>query len=239
MIHVDGRHVRFTPPDGAAYLIGDFTDWDERPIPLDGPVTLEFPCGAYVEYAFLDGGGAPLADPDTSVRPSHPWYDYHRSLTLSENRYSAPSQRWSLSGAVSELTLVSPVGGRPHRYQVYEPPTQPQATVSRHDPSASTWTRARSSGSSPATAGSPRCWPTGDTHIATGSTPAVTTGQPGSRGSSPGWSTCSARAESGGVADDDGDLCCAAALDGTMSRPANKGPGPGTSEARMVPVKLA
>jgi hypothetical protein len=49
MIEIGERCVTFTPPEGAAYLIGDFTDWDERPLPIPEPVTIEFPEGAYVE----------------------------------------------------------------------------------------------------------------------------------------------------------------------------------------------
>jgi enterochelin esterase family protein len=54
MIEIHSRSATFIPPSSAAYLIGDFTDWDETPLPITGPITLEFPQGAYVEYAFLD-----------------------------------------------------------------------------------------------------------------------------------------------------------------------------------------
>jgi hypothetical protein len=49
MIEIQERYVRFTPPEGAAYLIGDFTDWDEKPLPIPEPVTVEFPEGASIE----------------------------------------------------------------------------------------------------------------------------------------------------------------------------------------------
>jgi enterochelin esterase-like enzyme len=122
VIEVHGRRVTFTPPEGAAYLMGDFTDWDERPIRLDGPLDLEFPCGAYVEYAFMDGDGEPIADPDNPVRPRHPWYDYHRAVTLPGNGYRPPSEPQPIEGAVSEHVLDSPSHGRRQRYVVYEPP---------------------------------------------------------------------------------------------------------------------
>lgn len=54
MVEVKGNFVTFTPPNDAAYLIGDFTDWDEILLPIHGPLTIEFPRGAYVEYAYLD-----------------------------------------------------------------------------------------------------------------------------------------------------------------------------------------
>jgi enterochelin esterase-like enzyme len=127
VIGIDGRRVTFTAPDGAAYLMGDFTDWDERPIPLDGPVTLEFCCGGYVEYAFLDARGGPVADPENPVRPRHPWYDYHRSLTLPGNRYHSPSDWRPVHGTISEHVLDS--RRRRQRYWIYEPPSEPRSTM--------------------------------------------------------------------------------------------------------------
>lgn len=128
MIEIDGHHVTFTPPPRAEYIIGDFTDWDERPLTLDGPLTLEFPCGAYVEYAFMDAAGEPLADPDNPVRPRHPWYEYHRALSLPGNTYREPS----LSGrqcTLSEHVLDSPSSGRRQRYWIYDPAEPARSTL--------------------------------------------------------------------------------------------------------------
>jgi len=72
MIEIQDRCVTFTPPESAAYLIGDFTDWDERPLPIREPVTIEFPEGAYIEYAFLDANKQPMTDPTNSRRPKIP-----------------------------------------------------------------------------------------------------------------------------------------------------------------------
>ena len=63
MVEIRGRYVTFLPPKGAAFLMGDFTDWDEAPLPISGSVTIDFPEGAYVEYAFLDANKCPLPDP--------------------------------------------------------------------------------------------------------------------------------------------------------------------------------
>ncbi len=63
MVEVHNRYVTFHPPAGAKYLVGDFTDWNRRPIPIEKPVTLEFPAGAYVEYAFLDENQQPFPWP--------------------------------------------------------------------------------------------------------------------------------------------------------------------------------
>lgn len=51
MVEVQGRYVTFIPPAQARFLIGDFTDWDKKPMPISKPITLEFPAGAYLEYA--------------------------------------------------------------------------------------------------------------------------------------------------------------------------------------------
>ena len=82
MIEIKGRQVTFVPPAEAQYLIGDFTDWQERPVPISGPLTLEFPPGAYVEYAFLDNQGRPFADPDNPKAAQNPWWTYPRAIEL-------------------------------------------------------------------------------------------------------------------------------------------------------------
>jgi enterochelin esterase-like enzyme len=81
---VHGRFVTFTAPPGATALIGDFTDDTDRPIQLEagGSVTLEFPRAAFVEYAFLDGGGKRLADPTNTLGAEHPWYKEYRAVAL-------------------------------------------------------------------------------------------------------------------------------------------------------------
>jgi enterochelin esterase family protein len=72
VVRIGRRTATFFPPSGAWALIGDFTDWERNPIPLDGPLTLEFPEGAYVEYAFLDREGQPFPDPDNPERADNP-----------------------------------------------------------------------------------------------------------------------------------------------------------------------
>ncbi|TBH21902.1 alpha/beta hydrolase [Thermus thermamylovorans] len=92
MVRVDGREVTFFPPPGAVALVGDFTDWRRNPIPLAGPLTLELPEGAYVEYAFLDEEGRPFPDPDNPERADNPWWPYARALRLPGHRLEAPPE---------------------------------------------------------------------------------------------------------------------------------------------------
>ncbi|MDM7325005.1 MAG: alpha/beta hydrolase-fold protein, partial [Thermus sp.] len=73
-------------------LMGDFTDWERNPIPLTGPVTLEFPEGAYVEYAFLDAKGRPFPDPDNPEKADNPWWTYPRAIRLPGHRFEAPPE---------------------------------------------------------------------------------------------------------------------------------------------------
>ncbi len=80
MVEIEDRFVTFIPPGDAAYLIGDFTDWDDESLPIAGPVTIEFPPGAYVEYAYLDANKRPLADPTNHQKPKNPWHDFDRAL---------------------------------------------------------------------------------------------------------------------------------------------------------------
>lgn len=133
MIQVHSRSVTFIPPSGAAYLMGDFTDWDETPLPITGPMTLEFSQGAYVEYAFLDMNKQPLADPENYQMPKNPWYEYHRAFTLSQNRFVEPPRPHIFRGRVTEQTIASSVFACQHHYYVYEPPISPAATVYVHD----------------------------------------------------------------------------------------------------------
>lgn len=129
MIEIRECCVTFTPPEGAAYLIGDFTDWDERPLPIPEPVTLEFPEGAYIEYAFLNANKHPMTDPTNPRRPKSPWYDYHRSMTLPQNCFKAPPQPQTFRGSVQEHVLDSRFLDGRRTYYVYDPPGSASATL--------------------------------------------------------------------------------------------------------------
>lgn len=86
-VSADGTLVTFTPPPRAVALVGDFTDWRKRP-PIgvvDGqPVTLRLPRDSWVEYAWLDAGGQPFADPDNPRRSLNPWWPYPRAALVGE-----------------------------------------------------------------------------------------------------------------------------------------------------------
>jgi 1,4-alpha-glucan branching enzyme len=101
------RSATFVPPANAAYLIGDFTDWDERPLPLSKPLTLKFPEGAYVEYAFLDAHMRPFADPQNHQRPKYPWYEYHRAFSLPRNRFQEPPRPLHFGGTIVPYDVCS------------------------------------------------------------------------------------------------------------------------------------
>ncbi|HTI15389.1 MAG TPA: alpha/beta hydrolase-fold protein [Dictyobacter sp.] len=129
MIEIHGCKVTFYPPAGAAYLMGDFTDWDETPLPISAAITLEFPPGAYIEYAFLDAQKRPVADPDQLQRPEHAWYEYHRCVTLPGNMFTAPSRSVKLRGQLIQQTLTSKVFGTQRTCYLYEPCVPPQMTL--------------------------------------------------------------------------------------------------------------
>jgi enterochelin esterase family protein len=132
MVEVHTRSVVFHPPQGACFLVGDFTDWDRKPIPIDKPLTLEFPSGAYVEYAFLDEQKKPFPDPDNPHKAQNPWWTYPRAIELPGFRYTAPHQP-SRPVEVHRHRLESKAFGTPRRYYVYNPPTPAQATLYVHD----------------------------------------------------------------------------------------------------------
>lgn len=128
MVQITPRHVTFIPPARATHLIGDFSDWDKKPIRLAGPISLEFPPRAYLEYAFLDASGTPFADPDNPHKAQNPWWNYPRAVVLPgfvEPAALLPSQ----SVNVQRHRLESKVFGRARRYYVYEPSKPAEATV--------------------------------------------------------------------------------------------------------------
>jgi len=133
MVEVQDRYVTFTAPPDAACLIGDFSDWDERPIPIATPITLEFPQGAYVEYAFLDAEGAMLADPVNSCTPRNPWYQEHRYVALPGCPFTTPSRSRELNGTVRHYERYSNALAEHRTYHVYEPAMRPSATIYVHD----------------------------------------------------------------------------------------------------------
>lgn len=83
-IQILKNRITFTAPEQAFHLIGDFTDGLDKPIKLEAreSITLEFPKGAFVEYAFLDVHGKPFADPGNDVWAENPWYKYGRAAIL-------------------------------------------------------------------------------------------------------------------------------------------------------------
>jgi enterochelin esterase-like enzyme len=128
MIRVDGCQVTFEPPQEARFLVGDFTDWERRPLPMEGPLTLEFPQGAYVEYAFLDAENRPFADPDNPRLAANPWWNYPRAIELPG--FVPPASRVPQNPPrVERHRLESAVLGDTRRFYVYEPAQPPRATL--------------------------------------------------------------------------------------------------------------
>lgn len=132
MVEVHSRSVTFTPPPQARYLVGDFTDWERRPIPSDKPVTLEFPPDAYLEYAFLDANRKPFPDPDNPHKAQNPWWTYPRAVEMPGFRYESP-QMPSRAVEVHRHRLESKAFGKTRRYYVYQPGKPPATTLYVHD----------------------------------------------------------------------------------------------------------
>jgi len=84
-VHVSGRFVTFTPPQGAVALMGDMTSWERTSVlPATGPITLEFPRNSWIEYAWIDASGKPFADPDNPQKSANPWYAYARAVEVGQ-----------------------------------------------------------------------------------------------------------------------------------------------------------
>ncbi len=125
MIQIDGRRVTFTAPEGAAFLIGDFTDDQDRPIPLETgqSVTIEFPLGAFIEYCFLDSSGKRLADPSNPANAENPWWREYRAVIL--EGYSPHPLREPLleaaQGRTESLSWTSTIWAGQRRAYVHLP----------------------------------------------------------------------------------------------------------------------
>ncbi len=132
MVEVHSRSVTFTPSPKARYLVGDFTDWDRQPIPLEHPLTLEFPPAAYLEYAFLDEDKKPFPDPDNPHKAQNPWWNYPRAVELPGFRLEAAPMP-SRAAEVHRHRLESKAFGIPRRYYVYQPSRPPRTTLYIHD----------------------------------------------------------------------------------------------------------
>jgi len=129
VVEVEGRFATFRPPGGARALIGDFTDWKRRPIPLSGPIVLEFPLDAYVEYAFLDEHGRPFPDPEAPYPAQNPWWSYARAFITGDWRFEEPP----LAPVAKERLRRERVFSEPYfaerKLVVYEPPQPPRAVL--------------------------------------------------------------------------------------------------------------
>ena len=122
MVEIAGRSVKITPPSGAEWLISDFTSWKRAPVRLSGPVVYELPRRAYFEYAFLDAGGRPFADPDNPRRADNPWYEYARAARL-PGAIELPRYQDALLGAVERVAIAG------NRLLIYEPPERPRSCL--------------------------------------------------------------------------------------------------------------
>ena len=125
-VTVQGQQVTFSPPPGAAALVGDFTDWRKKPpLPVkEGrPITLSLPRGAWVEYAWLDAAGEAFADPDNGQKSLNPWWPYPRAVQVGAYERHALWQRPDAAqrGTAHRLTWEGTVFPGTRRAVVYTP----------------------------------------------------------------------------------------------------------------------
>jgi len=116
--------VTLPPPAWATHLVGDWTDWLKRPLPLaDLPTRFVLPEAAYVEYAWQDEARTVRADPANPVRADNPWwptasaivgpaYAPHRALGGLDD---APR------GRLTRHRLASAALGQERRLLIYTP----------------------------------------------------------------------------------------------------------------------
>jgi enterochelin esterase family protein len=79
------------PPVGATHLLSDLHDWRRRPLPVAELASFALPDDAWFEYAWLDAGGDPCADP-AGVPAGNPWWPHACRLA---------GPRWSVDPVVA------------------------------------------------------------------------------------------------------------------------------------------
>lgn len=125
-VTVEGRTAIFTPPPGAAALVGDFTDWKQgEPLIAQGaPIEVELPRDSWTEYAWQDARGVPFADPDNPRRSLNPWWPYPRAVEVGtyarHSLWDAPEP--GDKGKIERLAWQGKVFPGTRRAYVYTPP---------------------------------------------------------------------------------------------------------------------
>ena len=125
-VSVSGQSYTFTAPAGATGLTGDMTDWRKRPpLPVRAgeALTLKFPRGAWVEYAWVGADGEAFADPDNPQKSLNPWWPYPRAAVGPDY---APPPLWqgpeaSARGTAHRLSWAGEVFPGTRRAVVYTP----------------------------------------------------------------------------------------------------------------------
>lgn len=123
--------VELNPPEWAAFLLSDLTDWKKQPLPVAKVRPFELPDDAYFEYAWRDRAGDLHPDPGNENPRLNPWWDFASNLAGPEYRPDPDAQvgRGRPAGRVLSLDLESRILGQRRRMMIYSPPGRAEAEL--------------------------------------------------------------------------------------------------------------
>ena len=123
--------VELTPPEWAALLLSDLTDWQRSPLPAADLQPFDLPDDAYFEYAWQDAAGARRPDPHNPHPRLNPWWDYASNLTGPDYRPDPDADLGDARprGRVLRLDVESNLLGLRRRVIVYSPPGLAEAEL--------------------------------------------------------------------------------------------------------------
>ena len=115
--------IDLTPPPWATHLLGDLTDWQRAPLPVDEMVPFDIPDDAYFEYAYQDAEGNRRPDPENDNPRRNPWWEFASNIAGPDYR----DDPWVAAkdvrprGRVLRMEVSSNILNQKRRVLVYSP----------------------------------------------------------------------------------------------------------------------
>lgn len=123
--------VDLTAPSWATHLLSDLTDWQKGPTPVAEMGPFELPDDVYFEYAYVDGQGQRLPDPDNGNPRLNPWWTYASNISGPQYRPDPLTEMATARprGRVLWLEVESALLQENRRVMIYSPAGLTQARL--------------------------------------------------------------------------------------------------------------
>ncbi len=73
--------IDLQPPSWATHFLSDLHDWNRAPLPVPEMVPFNLPDDSYFEYAYTNGKGEKLPDPENENLRLNPWWQFASNIT--------------------------------------------------------------------------------------------------------------------------------------------------------------